>query len=53
MECNGRSTAGCVTVPVNIQLCGDEGINHLPINSGVILLDSPWLPLHMYVCMYV
>ena len=23
VECNGRSTAGCVTVPVNIQLCGD------------------------------
>ena len=31
------------------QLCGDLGINHLPTNSGVILSDSPWLPLQIHL----
>ena len=49
--CNadGRATTGPVYCAGVFQCFGDIGINHPPMNSGVISLNSPWLPLHLYI----
>ena len=48
-DADGRITSGLVFVPVNFIVFDDIGINHLPMNSGVGSLNSPWLPLHIYI----
>ena len=47
-DADGRATTGPVYCAGVSQCFDDIGINHPPINSGVISLNSPWLPLHMY-----
>ena len=48
-DADGRITSGLVFVPVELNVFDDIGINHLPMNSGVASMNSPWLPLHMYL----
>ena len=48
-DADGRATTGPVYCAGVSQCFDDIGINHPPMNSGVISLNSPWLPLHMYV----
>ena len=47
-DADGRITSGLVFVPVELNVFDDIGINHLPMNSGVASMNSPWLPLHSY-----
>ena len=46
-DADGRATTGPVYCAGVSQCFDDIGINHPPRNSGVISLNSPWLPLHM------
>ena len=48
-DADGRITSGLVFVPVELNVFDDIGINHLPMNSGVASMNSPWLPLHLYL----
>ena len=48
-DADGRATTGPVYCAGVFQCFGDIGINHPPMNSGVISLNSPWLPLHIYI----
>ena len=45
-DADGRATTGPVYCAGVSQCFDDIGINHPPMNSGVISLNSPWLPLH-------
>ena len=45
-DADGRATTGPVYCAGVFQCFGDIGINHPPMNSGVISLNSPWLPLY-------
>ena len=46
-DADGRATTGPVYCAGVSQCFDDIGINHPPMNSGVISLNSPWLPLDM------
>ena len=46
-DADGRITSGLVFVPVKLNVFDDIGLNHLPMNSGVASMNSPWLPLQL------